>query len=89
LQNRLSVFILFLILVGSAFAILPIVGRDFSQLLMRPISFARQRTSRNAVGESQKIFSNVEETIREVVQPSDLALVLDNIGIPQGIQSRL
>src|SRR5881396_444085 len=29
LQNRLSVFILFLILVGSAFAILPIVGRDF------------------------------------------------------------
>ena len=35
--------------------------------------------------ESQKIFSNVEETIREVVPPSDLALVLDNIGIPQGI----
>src|SRR6266404_1131657 len=29
LQNRLSVFVLFVILVGSAFAILPIVGRDF------------------------------------------------------------
>src|SRR5438477_414464 len=86
LQNRLSVFILFLILVGSAFAILPIVGRDF----FPTVDAGQFRLHVNAppgtrLEESQKIFSNVEETIREVVPPSDLALVLDNIGIPQGI----
>jgi len=86
LQNRLSVFILFLILVGSAFAILPIVGRDF----FPTVDAGQFRLHVNAppgtrLEESQKIFSEVEETIREVVPPSDLALVLDNIGIPQGI----
>src|SRR5882762_2714421 len=86
LQNRADVFVLFLILVGSAFAILPIVGRDF----FPTVDAGQFRLHVNAppgtrLEESQKIFSNVEETIREVVPPSDLALVLDNIGIPQGI----
>ena len=75
-----------LILVGSAFAILPIVGRDF----FPTVDAGQFRLHVNAppgtrLEESEKIFSNVEDVIREVVPPSDLAMVFDNIGIPQGI----
>ena len=86
LQNRVSVFVLFVILVGSAFAILPIVGRDF----FPTVDAGQFRLHVNAppgtrLEESEKIFSKVEDVIREVVPPSDLAMVLDNIGMPQGI----
>ena len=86
LQNRVSVFVLFVILVGSAFVILPIVGRDF----FPTVDAGQFRLHVNAppgtrLEESEKIFSKVEDVIREVVPPSDLAMVLDNIGIPQGI----
>src|SRR6267143_3016319 len=86
LQNRLSVFILFLILVGSAFAILPIVGRDF----FPTVDAGQFRLHVNAppgtrLEESEQIFSRVEDTIREVVPPSDIATVIDDIGTPQFI----
>ena len=90
LQNRVSVFVLFVILVGSAFAILPIVGRDF----FPTVDAGQFRLHVNAppgtrLEESEKIFSKVEDVIREVVPPSDLAMVLDNIGTPQGINLAL
>ncbi|HEV3147655.1 MAG TPA: efflux RND transporter permease subunit, partial [Chthoniobacterales bacterium] len=86
LQNRLTVFVLFAVLVGSAFAILPIVGRDF----FPTVDAGQFRLHVNApagtrLEESEQIFSRVEDLIREVVPPRDLAMVLDNIGIPQGI----
>src|SRR5438128_11113069 len=66
LQNRLSVFILFLILVGSAFAILPIVGRDFFPTVdAGQFCLHVNAPSGTRLEESQKIFSLVEETIRE------------------------
>src|SRR5947208_2680470 len=68
LQNRLSVFILFLILIGSAFAILPIVGRDF----FPTVDAGQFRLHVNAppgtrLEQSEQIFSRVEDLIREVV----------------------
>src|SRR6266478_2388774 len=86
LQNRLTVFVLFAVLVGSAFAILPIVGRDF----FPTVDAGQFRLHVNAppgtrLETSEQIFSRVEDVIREVVPPNDLAMVLDNIGIPQGI----
>jgi len=86
LQNRLTVFVLFAVLVGSAFAILPIVGRDF----FPTVDAGQFRLHVNApagtrLEESEQIFSRVEYVIREVVPPNDLAMVLDDIGIPQGI----
>src|SRR5205085_12425178 len=75
LQNRLTVFILFIILVGSAFAILPVVGRDF----FPAVDAGQFRLHVNAppgtrLEESEKIFSEVEDLIHEVVSHSDLAL---------------
>src|SRR6266446_1392029 len=86
LQNRLTVFILFAVLVGSAFAILPVVGRDF----FPTVDAGQFRLHVNAppgtrLEESEQIFSRVEDLVREVVPSSDLATVIDNVGIPQGI----
>jgi multidrug efflux pump subunit AcrB len=81
LQNRLTVFILFAVLVGSAFAILPTVGRDF----FPTVDAGQIRLHVNAppgtrLEESEQIFSRVEDLVRQVVPPSDLATVIDNIG---------
>src|SRR6266404_6329192 len=86
LQNRGTIFVLFAILIGSAFMILPIVGRDF----FPTVDAGQFRLHVNAppgtrLEESEQIFSRVEDTIREVVPPNDLALVLDNIGIQQSV----
>jgi CzcA family heavy metal efflux pump len=84
LQNRPTVLVLFAILVGSAFVIMPMVGRDF----FPTVDAGQFRLHVNAppgtrLEESQQIFSRVEDVIREVVPPGDIATVIDNIGIPQ------
>jgi CzcA family heavy metal efflux pump len=86
LQNRPTVLVLFAILVGSAFAIMPMVGRDF----FPTVDAGQFRLHVNAppgtrLEESEEIFSRVEDVIREVVPPSDIATVIDNIGIPQSV----
>ncbi|HEU5246796.1 MAG TPA: efflux RND transporter permease subunit, partial [Candidatus Udaeobacter sp.] len=86
LQNRPTVLALFAILVGSAFVIMPMVGRDF----FPTVDAGQFRLHVNAppgtrLEESEEIFSRVEDVIREVVPPSDIATVIDNIGIPQYI----
>jgi CzcA family heavy metal efflux pump len=84
LQNRPTVLVLFAILVGSAFVIMPMVGRDF----FPTVDAGQFRLHVSAppgtrLEESQEIFSRVEDVVREVVPPSDIATVIDNIGIPQ------
>jgi multidrug efflux pump subunit AcrB len=86
LQNRPTVLALFAILVGSAFVIMPMVGRDF----FPTVDAGQFRLHVNAppgtrLEESEQIFSRVEDVIREVVPPGDIATVIDNIGIPQSI----
>jgi CzcA family heavy metal efflux pump len=86
LQNRGTVFVLFAILVVSAFSILPIVGRDF----FPTVDAGQFRLHVNAppgtrLEESEQIFSRVEDVIREVVPPNEIATVIDDIGIPQSI----
>ena len=86
LQNRGTIFVLFAILIGSAFMILPIVGRDF----FPTVDAGQFRLHVNAppgtrLEESEQIFSRVEDVIREVVPPSDIATVIDDIGTPQFI----
>jgi multidrug efflux pump subunit AcrB len=86
LQNRATVFVLFAILVGSALSILPIVGRDF----FPTVDAGQFRLHVNAppgtrLEESEQLFSRVEDVIRQVVLPDDIATVIDDIGIPQSI----
>jgi CzcA family heavy metal efflux pump len=86
LQNRGTIFVLFVILVGSAFAIMPVVGRDF----FPTVDAGQFRLHINAppgtrLEESEQIFSRVEDVIRQVVPPSEIATVIDDIGTPQSI----
>jgi multidrug efflux pump subunit AcrB len=84
LQNRGAVIALFAILVGSALAILPMVGRDFfpsvdaGQFRLHVTGPPGTR-----IEETEQSFARVEDVIREVVPSSDLEMVIDNIGIPQ------
>jgi multidrug efflux pump subunit AcrB len=84
LQNRATIFLLFASLVGSAFVILPIVGRDF----FPTVDAGQFRLHVNAppgtrLEESEQVFSHVEDVIHEFVPPSDIATVIDDIGTPQ------
>src|SRR6516165_654007 len=86
LQNRATIFVLFAILVASAFVILPGVGRDF----FPTVDAGQFRLHVNAppgtrLEENEQIFSRVEDVIREVVPSSDIATVIDDIGTPQFI----
>ena len=86
LQNRATIFVLFAILVASAFVILPVVGRDF----FPTVDAGQFRLHVNAppgtrLEENEQIFSRVEDVIREVVPPSEIATVIDDIGTPNGI----
>ena len=84
LQNRGAVIALFAIVVGSAFVILPMVGRDF----FPTVDAGQFRLHVNAppgtrIEETEQIFAQVENVIREIVPAADLGIVIDNIGIPQ------
>src|SRR5207244_3999778 len=86
LQNRATIFVLFAILIASAFVILPIVGRDF----FPTVDAGQFRLHVNAppgtrLEENEQIFSRVEDVIREVVLPSDIATVIDDIGTRRSI----
>src|SRR5207245_353052 len=75
LQNRATVFALFGLLVGSAFVILSVVGRDF----FPTVDAGQFRLHVNApsgtrLEQSEQVFSRVEDAIREVVPPHDLDL---------------
>ena len=60
--------------------------RLLSHRRCRGVSFTCDCAAGHAPGrESEQVFSRVEDTIRQVVPPNDLALVLDNIGIPQSV----
>ena len=66
-----TIFVLFAILIGSAFVILPIVGRDF----FPTVDAGQFRLHVNAppgtrLEENEQIFSRVEDVIREVVPPT-------------------
>ena len=84
LQNRGTIFALFALIVGSAFVILPIVGRDF----FPTVDAGQFRLHVNAppgtrLEETTQIFSRVEDVIREVVPANEIATVIDNVGTPQ------
>ncbi len=83
LHHRLTVITLFALLLGSAFALTPFVGRDFfptvdaGQIRLHVVAKTGLR-----IEETEKVFSAVEEEIRRIIPTKDLSLVLDNIGVP-------
>jgi multidrug efflux pump subunit AcrB len=75
-----TIFLLFCI---ASFALIPLLGQDFfpavdsGQMRMH----VRARTG-TRIEETAKLFDQVENRIREIIPPSELENVLDNIGLP-------
>ena len=82
--GRRPVFIVsFLAFVAASFLLTPYLGRDFfpsvdtGQILMH----ARLRVG-TRVEESAKQFAEIENVIRTIIPPSELATLVDNVGMP-------
>src|ERR1700722_3948830 len=82
--RRRTVFVTgFLAFVFGSFALTPFLGRDFfpsvdaGQILMH----ARTQVG-TRVEESANQFAEIQKAIRQIVPPSDLGTVVDNIGMP-------
>jgi multidrug efflux pump subunit AcrB len=82
LVNRPTVFILFALVVGSAFLALPWVGRDFFPVVDAGQFRLHVRAATGTrIETTEQIFSAVEDEIRRVIPKSEIKLVLDNFGL--------
>jgi multidrug efflux pump subunit AcrB len=82
LVNRPTVFVVFALVVGSAFIALPWVGRDFFPTVDAGQFRLHVRAATGTrIERTEQIFSAVEEEIRRTIPPSEIKLVLDNFGI--------
>ena len=81
-QRKMS-FVLTAILIGSAFVLMPFVGRDFFPNVDAGQIRLHVRAATGTRLENTKIiFSRVEEEIRRVIPADETELVLDDIGRP-------
>jgi CzcA family heavy metal efflux pump len=86
LGHRRAVFGIFGAALASAALLVPYVGRDFfptvdtGQLRLHVKAPAGTRLE-----ETEQIFSRVENEIRSIIPDEDRALILDNFGLPDGI----
>jgi CzcA family heavy metal efflux pump len=82
LHHRKPALILSVGIMATAFVLLPFVGRDFFpavdsgqiRLHVRALPGTRIETSKT-------LFSQVEDQIRKIIPPSELDLIIDNIGL--------
>ena len=86
LGHRRSVFLVFGLALGSAAVLIPWVGRDF----FPTVDTGQLRLHVNApagirLEETEQIFTRVENAIRSIIPDQDRELLLDNFGIPDGI----
>ena len=83
LTHRRPFVIGFLSFVVISFALVPFLGRNFfpsvdaGQILMHVRAPVGVRVEKTA-----QIFANVEGAIREIIPPSELGTVVDNMGLP-------
>ncbi|HEX8881194.1 MAG TPA: efflux RND transporter permease subunit, partial [Candidatus Acidoferrum sp.] len=84
LQHRKRAFLTSLAIMGSAFVLLPFVGRDFFpfvdsgqiRLHVRALPGTRIETTK-------VLFSQVEDQIRKTIPANELELIIDNIGLSE------
>ncbi len=86
LHHKKNVLVTSAFIVVATLVVLPFIGRDFF-----PVVDAGQiRIHVNApaglrLEETERVYANVEKTIKESISAADLNLILDNIGIPQSV----
>jgi len=82
LANRSAVFAVFVLVVGVSAAVIPFVGREFFPTVdAGQIRMHIRAATGTRIERTEQIFSDVQREVRRIVG-SDIALVLDNIGVP-------
>lgn len=82
LAHRASVFLLFGILIGSAFLAFPWVGRDFFPTVDAGQFRLHVRAATGTrIEKTETIFSDVEDEIRRIIPAQEIKLILDNFGV--------
>ncbi|MEH2031530.1 MAG: efflux RND transporter permease subunit [Nostoc sp.] len=83
LNHRRIVFVLFGAFIVSAGVLLPFVGQDFfPEVDGGQFSLHVRALAGTRLEETERIVSQVEDVIRQTVPKENLALILDNIGLP-------
>ncbi|MDZ8221713.1 efflux RND transporter permease subunit [Nostoc sp. ChiVER01] len=83
LNHRRIVFVLFGAFIVSAGVLLPFVGQDFfPEVDGGQFSLHVRALPGTRLEETERIVSQVEDVIRQTVPKANLALILDNIGLP-------
>ncbi|GAA6616868.1 hypothetical protein NUACC26_026750 [Scytonema sp. NUACC26] len=83
LNHRRTVFVLFGAFIVSAGVLLPFVGQDFfPEVDGGQFSLHVRALPGTRLEETERIVSQVEGVIRQTVPKDNLAMILDNIGLP-------
>lgn len=83
LTHRRTVFVVFGVLLASGALLLPFVGRDFFPTVdTGQFRLHVRAPAGTRVEQTERHFSDVERTIREIIPQDEVELVIDNIGLP-------
>jgi CzcA family heavy metal efflux pump len=85
LQHRLAVGGLCVLVFGGSLGLLLLIGQDFfPQVDAGQFRLHVRGPAGTRLEETERLFSQVEEVIRRTIPPEELALILNNIGLPVG-----
>lgn len=83
LHNRRTILIIFGLIFFSALFLAPSVGRDFFPTVdAGQFRLHVKAPSGTRIEVTEEIFGKVEEEIEKVIQKDEIALMIDNIGLP-------
>ncbi len=85
LDHRAAVLSVFLIFSLGSLSLVYLVGRDFFPTVdSGQIRLHAQAPAGTRIEKTELIFAEIEKEIRNVIPPSELDTILDNIGVPPG-----
>lgn len=85
LSHRRQVFVMFGAFWVSGLVLLPFVGQDFfPQVDAGQFRLHVRTPAGTRVEETERIFTQVENVIRQAIPKQELEIILDNIGLPVG-----
>jgi multidrug efflux pump subunit AcrB len=83
LRHRKVAFATSLAIMGSAFVLLPFIGRDFFPSVdSGQIRLHVRVEPGTRIERTQVLFSQVEDRIRQIIPSNEISLMIDNIGLP-------
>src|SRR5262249_57068122 len=86
LARRKTVFVAFAGSVLAAAALVPLVGRDFFPTIdAGQVRLHVTAPPGTRIEETERYFSRVEDAIRRIIPAEDRVTLVDNIGVPDGI----